>query len=258
MKKKVMTPLGIPMPIKQAKEIDKILCNLPSECQMKRKAAIAETEFAEGERADISIISTNDLDRDGEILIPEGIDRTQYERNPVVLWAHDYNHVPVGRCLWIKQVERSLKAKTLYADRPVKHEGEWFPDVCFSLVQQQVLKGKSVGYLELAKRRPSEQEKKDFPELEQATWIVERALLLEYSVVPVPCNQAAIVEAVAKGLALSDEWLKRLGLEKVTPAAKRKADPREITELVLRRLKSMNAEAIIERSLAKMLDRYKI
>lgn len=42
-------------------------------------------------------ISTPDVDRDGDILVPEGIVLDDYWRNPVVLLTHDHYDIPVGR-----------------------------------------------------------------------------------------------------------------------------------------------------------------
>jgi len=44
-----------------------------------------------------AIVSTNDIDRHGEIVDIEGIDIKNYEKNPVVMWAHDYSLPPIGK-----------------------------------------------------------------------------------------------------------------------------------------------------------------
>src|ERR1700733_11267756 len=44
------------------------------------------------------IISTEDLDRSGEIVRQNGWEMTNYKNNPIVLWGHDYYSLPIGVC----------------------------------------------------------------------------------------------------------------------------------------------------------------
>jgi len=44
------------------------------------------------------IISTEDIDRAGEIVRQDGWDFTNYKNNPIVLWGHDYYSLPIGVC----------------------------------------------------------------------------------------------------------------------------------------------------------------
>src|SRR2546428_7093217 len=42
------------------------------------------------------MISTADVDRDGDTLDPQGCDLANYRRCPTVLYGHDYASIPVG------------------------------------------------------------------------------------------------------------------------------------------------------------------
>src|ERR1700709_1763727 len=44
------------------------------------------------------IISTEDVDRSGEIVRQNGWELTNYKNNPIVLWGHDYYSLPIGIC----------------------------------------------------------------------------------------------------------------------------------------------------------------
>ena len=45
------------------------------------------------------VISTDEVDRHGDIIVADGWRLDAYRRNPVVLWAHDYRRPVVGRTL---------------------------------------------------------------------------------------------------------------------------------------------------------------
>lgn len=193
-------PFGIPMRDEVAKEVEKIM----AEYKGRRDDAILKfdtgvvTETFTDERWDVSKIATEAIDRDREIVRAKGIDLGQYQKNPVVLVNHQWDSLPVGKALWIKPQADSLVAKTQYAKRPGHHQGEWIPESVFELVKQGILQGKSIGFLPLDSRTPTQAEISAKPELKSVRRIIEKSLLLEYSVVSVPSNQEALVEQVSK------------------------------------------------------------
>lgn len=203
--------LGFPMPDHLAKALDGLLKTLPKDCTYRKASAIPDSiEVLDGERSDISKVSTNALDREYEVVLPEGIDLSWFQRNPIVTFAHKYDEMPVGRCKWIKHVPDALLAKTIYASKPDNWSGDWLPDAIFALTQQQVLRGKSIGFLPTKLRSPTPEEIKAHPSWDKAAAVIESAMLLEYAVAPVPVNQECLVEAVAKGFG---SQVRRLGLE---------------------------------------------
>lgn len=217
--------LGIRTTEATARKLDRLVPTLPKECRtIKRKALSTDLDLLPGERTDISTINTAALDRDYEIVRPEGIELEEYQANPIVLWNHDYD-VPIGKCLWVKRTEKGLVAKTQYPKRPKDFEGEWRIDSIFGLIQSGVLRAKSIGYLPLEIEQPGE----DDPA--ECRAVTTRATLLEYSVVSVPANPEALLEAVSKGLGKSIFGeIKKVGHVS-------KLQPRRITEAdILKRL----------------------
>lgn len=208
---------GLKLPEQTARYLDALLKTLPQECRtLKRKTSVAaSSEFLQGEKADVSWITTDDVDKEGEIVLPGGIDLQQYRSNPVVLWNHD-TASPIGRAQWIKLVDNGIKAKTQYATRPETHVGEWLPDTIFALVQQQVLKGRSIGFIPLQIDSPTQEQIKTRPDWKEANAIITKSVLFEFSVVSIPCNGSALLEACSKGIRL--DTLKKLGLK--VPQAK--------------------------------------
>src|SRR6516164_11868134 len=98
-------PLGIPMKDAQAKMLEGLLQSLPAEdrrlCRL--VTAKAPTEVMDGERADVSWITTEEIDREGEIVVARGMKDAQFKLNPIVTMNHAYCCPPVGRSLWRKR-----------------------------------------------------------------------------------------------------------------------------------------------------------
>lgn len=211
-------PFGVPMPARLAKTIEALARKLPNDEQHQYKRAFAtvklSNELKDGERADISILTTAAVDRDREVVVPKGVDLAQFRANPVVTFAHRYDQIPVGRAQWIRYDDylEALKAKTLYETRPDGWQGDWLPDAIFGMVRSGTLLGKSIGFLPLKGHAPSPQEIKDRPGLAKAAWIHDQVVLIEYAVVPIPANPQALVEAVSKGI-VSETALQSLGID---------------------------------------------
>jgi len=109
---------------------------------------------------------------------------------------HQYDSLPLGSCKWVKRVERGLLAKTVYASRPEDWTSEWFPDAVYHLVKQEVLKGKSIGFLPSEIDEPTKEELSLNPTWKDARCVIRQCVLLEFSVCGVPCNQEALVQSV--------------------------------------------------------------
>lgn len=202
-------PLGIPLKDKQAKILDSVLRSLPND-KFHEPAHLtiekATPELVVGERADVSWITTEDVDRMREIVRADGMRDDHFSLNPLVTLQHAYWLPPVGRSVWRKRMRNNnvsgIKAKTVYPTRPDEWTSteQWPPDFAFMLVQNGLLRGKSIGFLPLRARSPTEEEIRANPELENVWRIVEEWMLLEYACVFLPAQQQAVVEAVSKGL----------------------------------------------------------
>jgi hypothetical protein len=212
------------MPDKQARLLDQLLKALPQGKEYEyRKTVVARapTELNPGERSDVSWISTEVVDREGEVVRARGMNDSQFQANPVVTLAHCYHLPPVGKSLWRKVVKdgelKGIKAKTIYPTRPSAWDASepWPPDKVLALVQAGLLNGKSIGFLPTRVHAPTDRE------IEEHGWqncslVIDEWLLLEYACVFLPANQNALVEAVSKGTVdVPAELLRALGLEGV-------------------------------------------
>ena len=62
-----------------------------------------------------AVVSSEAVDRTAEVMIAAGARLKRYRQNPVVMWAHQYGGLPIGRNLWIKVDGDRIIAKTAFA-----------------------------------------------------------------------------------------------------------------------------------------------
>jgi HK97 family phage prohead protease len=175
---------------------------------MIRKTLSANIEKAAGVKVEATI-TTETIDRDGEVLISQGMDATEYELNPVVFYNHDYAQ-PIGRISEIRRGKGKIDATIEFAQRPDGFEGSYFPEFVESLVDQGIVKGISVGFVPIAGgvRKASQKDREDYGD--SVRQVYSKWKLLEVSVAPLPANATALVSAVRKGLVDKDDavrWL---------------------------------------------------
>jgi HK97 family phage prohead protease len=138
-------------------------------------------------------ISTNAVDRMGEVLDPKGLDMKNYQKNPVVLWAHDYSQPPIGKAMWVRRDGDTVVSKVKFANTPFAQE-------IFELYKGGFMKAFSVGFVP---KDYVEGDGKKTPRTTYTKWE-----LLEYSAVPVPANPEAVALAMQKGI-LKTEAIKK-------------------------------------------------
>lgn len=198
----------------KAEELAKRYKKDAGDFELIRKGKVSEKiEVDASGRSVVNYITTIAKDRDGEVVLPDGATLKDYRDNPVVLWAHRYDQLPIAKNLWIKQDKKGLIAKTHFLD----HE---FADQVYGLYTKPILDGKkdtgpamkawSIGFVPVEWNEPSEEEKAkgDAPKRTYTKWE-----LLEYSAVPVPSNPSALTMAV-KSMNLSEQLQKDLGITK--------------------------------------------
>jgi hypothetical protein len=92
-------PLGIPMRDAQAAMLDSLLKALPAEDRqlVRLVTAKAPTEVMDGERADVSWITTEEIDRENEIVVSRGMNDSHFKLNPIVTNKHAHWCARVGK-----------------------------------------------------------------------------------------------------------------------------------------------------------------
>lgn len=270
-------PLGFPCTDRQAFALEALLKALPRDDTFRYRKALIEnapTELSPGERSDVSWISTENPDRLGDVVLARGMNDSQFKLNPIVTLQHAYFLPPVGRSLWRKFVKdgstRGIKAKTQYPARPADWPAakDWPADVAFTLVQADLLRGKSIGFLPTKVHTPTDKE------IEKNGWgkvglVIDEWVLLEYACVFLPAQQNAVVEAVSKSAVppLSEEVQKAIGIlvkgldTPAPPAADAPAIPftplEEIHQAIRRRIGTFDFDHLARQALQEAIDRKK-
>lgn len=136
-----------------------------------------------GEGVIEAIVSTDDLDRHGEVVNIEGMDLKNYKNNPVVMWAHDYTIPPIAKTTQIKK-EKVGNKTVLKAVMEFAIGISQLANEVYNLYKGGFMKAFSIGFI------PEEMDGNTYTKSE----------LLEYSAVPIPANPNALLLAKAKGI----------------------------------------------------------
>ncbi len=139
--------------------------------------------------------STGAVDRQRDVIHQSGWRLDNYKKNPLLLYAHNYQSVPIGRVDGIRVEGDALVGALDFAPTPFANEIR-------ALVEGGYLNTFSVGFRPLKQAYNAERDGIDFLEQE----------LLEISIVPVPANPNALVEGRASTPPVSS-WAKDLTLE---------------------------------------------
>jgi HK97 family phage prohead protease len=162
-----------------------------------RKQMIAPAEPTAGEmRALRFTISTGSVDREQDVISIAGWDLKNYLRNPVVLWGHDASMLPIGRAFDVAIEDGALKASIEFIPTDTPERGA-FAESVYRLARAGFIAATSVGFrpLKWDYTRDAARGADDwFPGID-----FEEQELVELSVVTVPANPEALIEAPGPG-----------------------------------------------------------
>jgi len=205
-------------------------------------------------------MTTDSLDRQNEVVLPQGGDMKEFLATGIVSFNHDYSS-PVGFPNKNKAVirgENFIEAGMVFMKRPADYQREFFPDFARAFVTQAteagIRPGVSIGFIPIESRLPSKADRERWGgdiQLVHSKW-----KLLELAIAPVQANQDAVVTAVGKGL-MKREVAKAVGIvvpdtivvKAPTPAPA----PRPIVEHIVCVVRSRRGESVGE--IAAKVDR---
>lgn len=198
--------------------------------------------------------STEAEDRDGDIIEAYGWDLTDYQKNPVIMGFHEYDKFPYAKSTktYIDYNAKQLKFEVKF---PTISELTSFPaspdmiaehaknvDMAYNMYKNGYMSAVSVGFMGID-HEPMQDEQGNYKGRRY-----KKQSLLELSLVPVPSNPTALMEARSKGL-ISDKELKILQIEKavvpyhkyaLAPEGEAWDGPREISSASVEQLKIMS------------------
>lgn len=132
------------------------------------KLAEGEVEF---------VVSTGDIDSHGERINVDGIDFSDFKKNPVILWGHDGFNLPIAKAtkIWKENGKLMSRAKFYLKDDFARKVYEYIMDGYLNAV--------SIGGM--------------VEEWGTDGMTIAKLKMKEYSVVSIPANQNALVAAKA-------------------------------------------------------------
>lgn len=176
-------------------------------------------------------ISSEAVDRDRDVISLSGWKTASYRANPIVLWAHRSRDLPVARSEreWVEGGK--LLSEAVWPEK----DAYPFADTVAALLKGGFLNATSVGFVPLTWSYNEQRRGYNFTEAE----------LLEYSIVPIPSNPDALVQARGVGIDVRPikAWAERVLDEcrsldaGVTPeqaeAAAKVADPKQAVSVTV-------------------------
>ena len=144
---------------------------------------IGDTERVGDDGYSVTIFA-NELSRDGVTVELDGMDFSNYEKNPVVLYAHDYmgrtesGGLPIGRTLRLaRTADGHIRADFEFLS------GDAFAERVRNAWERGFLRGASIGWRPVEARREGRMKR------------ALRSELLEWSIVAVPADPDALRDA---------------------------------------------------------------
>ena len=129
-----------------------------------------------GNGAFSATVTTSDIDRTGESIDTQGVSIDTYMQNPVVLYGHDYQGLPIGKTTKLTSFKNKMTAQfqLAIAEYP-------FAATVAAMIKGGYLNAVSIGGI-------VKQWNEDYTQIQAME-------MLEFSVVPVPANPSALITA---------------------------------------------------------------
>jgi len=121
------------------------------------------------------VVSTNALDSHGERINVDGINLTDFKKNPVVLWGHDGFNLPIAKATKVWKEGGKLMANAQF------YLKDAFANKVYQYIVDGYLNAVSIGGM--------------VQEWSNDGITIDKLLMKEFSVVSVPANQEALVAA---------------------------------------------------------------
>jgi len=141
-------------------------------------------------------VSDETPDRAGDIVRQAGIDWSKWEKNPVILLAHDYSDFPVGKGVDHGRAQRGSWVDVKFASKDQYDRAE----VAYQLAKppDRYLNATSIGFIPMKTYSPENEKERKELNLGPFGVVFEKSELLEVSLVSVPANPNAVGMGIVK------------------------------------------------------------
>lgn len=146
------------------------MIKLKEKISHKQSSVYPFKEIDERDMTIVHYISTVTPDRYNEVMNPDGMDDSDFRKNPVVFFGHRNSGLPIAKNLWLKKDGFGVIAKTQFDSSDTARE-------VFRLNKEGYLNAWSVGFMYNGE-----------PEYRDGLYYVSKWKLLEYSSVAIPAN----------------------------------------------------------------------
>lgn len=169
-------------------------------------AELDKKSINEEERTVTIVVSSEIVDRDGDVVKVAGINLKNYKKNPVVLWGHNSWSFPIAQAT---EISVDINKKQIIATAKFAETKEALE--LWGLVKDRFVRAVSIGFMPLESRLAGKHDKEVYGE--KVNRIINKAELFELSFTNIPSNTEAIVTAVHKGQMTSDIAKKYFDIE---------------------------------------------
>lgn len=143
-------------------------------------------------------INVDALDRDNEVVLPDGVDLREFDKSGAGFFNHDYSRGPIFVPGPVKMVNGTLVGKGTFLKNQLAQDVKEF---VHAMAASGKSAGVSIGFMPTNNREPS---KKDIERYGPAvTRVYTGWKLLEWSIAPVQSNPQAVVTEIGKGVKAS-------------------------------------------------------
>ena len=181
------------------------------------EAAITSPSVDRANRLVSGMLTTGDVDSEGDIIMPEGVDLDSYYPGKVkaVYWNHDYRQLPVGTCRRLVRKGNGLWQQTYICPSA-------FCDELLTCIEAGCVAHMSIGFIPTETGDPTPEQLAMFPECNR---VIRKCMALEGSLVAMPANAAAkLDELLSKGMVTRVSAIKMgLPVERVAAGVRRRA-----------------------------------
>jgi hypothetical protein len=134
----------------------------------------------------VFVISNETVDRDRDTISVDGWNLRNFKKNPVILWGHDYSMPPIANSKNLKKIDGELVSGVRFVPKEIFP----FAGMIEEMVRGDFIHATSVGF---------QGEEVVFNE-KRGGFDFKKQELLEFSIVPVPSNAEALVQAKSQGI----------------------------------------------------------